>query len=362
MGARHTVAHGALDHAELAARGLRPEALLDFSSNLNPFGPPPGVGAALAALDPAPYPDRSCLRLREAIARQHDREIGQVLPGNGSNELIHLLARALLRPGDTTLVIGPTFGEYAYAGQLAGARLVEWRACAERGFAIDLDALLAQMSHLRPRLAWLCAPNNPTGVDLPTEAVRAIAEACAAGDGFLVVDRTYTAFLREPYSLEPIRPGEMPALLELYSFTKSYAIAGLRLGYLLGDADLLARVAAFQPTWSVSSAAQAAGMAALADEEFLSRTLPRLWSASGALCDGLRRLDLPVWRGALPFMLVRTGDGAATRAALLERGCVVRDCASFGLAEWVRVAPRLPEDNVWLLRMWAEAIDDKMTR
>ena len=362
MGAQHTVAHGALDHAELAAHGLRPEALLDFSSNLNPFGPPPGVRAALASLDPAPYPDRSCLRLREALARQHDCETEQVLAGNGSNELIHLLARALLRPGDTTLLVGPTFGEYAYASQLAGARVAEWRACAERSFVVDLDAVLEQVRLFRPRLLWLCSPNNPTGANLPGAHLRALAVACAAEDGVLVVDRTYAAFVQSAGTLHQVRPGDIPAYVEVHSFTKSYAIAGLRLGYLLGDMELLARVAAFQPTWSVGSAAQAAGLVALADVDFLPRTLPHLWSASTDLRDGICRLGVDVWHGALPFMLARTGDGAATRAALLERGCVVRDCASFGLPEWVRVAPRAPGDNALLLRVWAEVINDKMTR
>jgi threonine-phosphate decarboxylase len=121
MGARPTLTHGALDHAELAVHGLRPETLLDFSSNLNPFGPPPGVHAALAAVDPAPYPDRTCLRLRQELAARHGCGLEQVLVGNGSNELIHLLARALLRPGDFALVIGPTFGEYGHAGGCARA-------------------------------------------------------------------------------------------------------------------------------------------------------------------------------------------------------------------------------------------------
>ena len=111
MGPQHPVDHGALDYAELTALGLRPESLLDFSSNLNPFGPPPGAYAALAALDLAPYPDRSCLLLRHQLAARHDCGLANVLPGNGSNDLIHLLAHALLRPGDIALVIGPTFGE-----------------------------------------------------------------------------------------------------------------------------------------------------------------------------------------------------------------------------------------------------------
>lgn len=91
-----SVVHGALDHAELAALGLHPDHVRDFSSNINPFGPPPVVRNALATLDPAPYPDRSCMQLRHVLAARHDCTIDQVLPGNGSNELIHLIARALL--------------------------------------------------------------------------------------------------------------------------------------------------------------------------------------------------------------------------------------------------------------------------
>jgi threonine-phosphate decarboxylase len=356
MGPRHPVAHGALDYAELAALGLRPEALLDFSSNLNPFGPPPGVYTALAALDPAPYPDRSCLLLRQQLAARHGGGLANVLPGNGSNELIHLLAHALLRPGDVALVIGPTFGEYAHASRLAHAQVAEWRACAGRHFAIDRASVVEQIQRLRPRLTWLCAPNNPTGADLAVADCLAIAEACAANDGLLIVDRTYHAFVRGHATIDD-QVAHEPSSMLLHSLTKSYALAGVRLGYLLGDAEIVARVAAYQPAWSVSSVAQAAGLAALRDAEFLPRTLAQLWQASDTLCEQISRLGLMVWRGALPFLLVRTGDGAATRAALLARGCVVRDCASFGLPEWVRAAPRRSEENAELVRAW-----ESMTR
>lgn len=350
------VAHGALDHEELAALGLRPEELLDFSSNLNPFGPPAGVRAALAALDPAPYPDRSCRRLRLRLAERHRCAPDAVLAGNGANELIHLLARALLEPGATTLVAGPTFGEYAHASRLAGARVVEL--CAhERGrFQLDLEALVAAVRRARPRLTWLCAPNNPTGADLPSESIAALCAACAGHGGLLVVDRAYHELRREPHD-DPLIDRAPPAnLVRLHAMTKSYALAGLRLGYLLADPPIVARVGAHQPAWSVSSAAQAAGLAALDDSAFLPATLPQLWGSSDALRDGLLGLGLAVWRGALPFMLVRTGDGAATRAALLDRGCAVRDCASFGLPAWVRVAPRRPAENRRLIDAWKELV------
>ncbi|NJO84527.1 MAG: histidinol-phosphate aminotransferase family protein [Blastochloris sp.] len=338
MGTHKRVVHGALDHAELAALGLLPEALLDFSSNINPFGPPPGVRVALAELDPAPYPDRSCLALRTILAARHGCPPQLILAGNGANELIHVLARALLHSGDPTLVIGPTYGEYAHASRLAGAQVVEMQTHYATGFRPDSDALTALIARLRPRLTWLCSPNNPTGVAVGPEDVLALADRCAAHGSYLVVDQSYRDLQRSPAA--PSQGEPAPNLIRLHSLTKSYALAGLRLGYLLASADIVARIGIYQPAWSVSSAAQAAGLAALADEEFLKSTLPQLWAASDTLVGRLREQGRDVWRTTLPFLLVRSGNGAATRAALLRRGCVVRDCASFGLPAWVRVAPR----------------------
>lgn len=346
------VVHGALDQAELAVLGLRPEQLRDFSSNLNPFGPPAAVLVALAALDPAPYPDRSCHELRLALAEHHGCEPAALLAGNGANELIHLVARALLQPGDGSVVIAPTYGEYAHASRLAGAQVLELRAGEAVRFQLEAEVLALMLARARPRLTWLCAPNNPTGVIVPPEAIQALAEACAAYGGYLVLDRSYHDMQRPGSTLEPER--QPPNVLRLHSLTKSYALAGLRLGYLVADPALIARVAAHQPAWSVSSAAQAAGLAALADHAFLSTTVPQLWAASDALYAGVQSIGLPVWRAALPFMLVRTGDGAATRSTLLRRGYVVRDCASFGLPEWVRVAPQRPALNTALLEAWKE--------
>jgi threonine-phosphate decarboxylase len=352
MGARRGVAHGALDHEELAALGISPVTLLDFSSNVNPFGPPAGVRAALSALDPAPYPDRSCHALRLVLAARHDCSPNQILPGNGANELIHLLARALLGPGAVALIAGPTFGEYAHASGLAGAQIVEVRTHEQGQFQLDLEALTATIGRSRPRLIWLCAPNNPTGADLLPDEQAALCAACASHGGLLVLDHAYRDLRRD--GCVPRNHAVPSNLVQLHALTKSYALAGLRLGYLLADAGLIARVAAYQPAWSVSSAAQAAGLAALDDTAFLSVTVPQLWAASDELFAALTGLGLHVWRNALPFMLVHTGDGAATRAALLARCCAVRDCASFGLPARVRVAPRRPAENLRLVEAWKE--------
>jgi threonine-phosphate decarboxylase len=315
------------------------------------------VGAALAALDPSPYPDRSCHRLRLALAARHGRAPAEILAGNGANELIHLIARALLAPGNIALVVGPTFGEYAHASRLAGAEIIEVRGHERGQFLLDTETIATVIARARPRLTWLCAPNNPTGIDLSAEVILGLAETCASWGGLLVLDRAYHSFLRDSaQGGDPLDAAAPANLLRLYSLTKSYAIAGLRLGYLLADAELLARVANYQPAWSVGSPAQAAGLAALGDPTFLPWSLPQIWAGSDALRDSIASLGLVVHRAALPFMLVRSGDGAATRAALLRRGCVVRDCASFGLPAWVRVAPQRPEENVQLIKIWSEIL------
>ncbi len=357
MGPLDPVAHGALDYAELEALGLPPEAVLDFSSNLNPFGPPPAVRAALATLDIAPYPDRGCHRLRAALAARHGCPPEAILVGNGANELIHLVARAFLRSDDTTLVLGPGYGEYLHASRLVRAHTIELRTRPAAGFQPDLDGLITMIASARPRLTWLCLPNNPTGVDLPATVIDAVSEACAACGGMLVLDRAYAPLRRDGWSMpDDLADAPPREQIRLYSLTKSYALAGLRLGYLIAAPEVVTRIGAHQPAWSVNSAAQAAGLAALGDVVFLADSMPRLWAASDALRAGLNDLGLEVWRATLPFMLVRTGDGAATRVALLRRGCVVRDCASFGLPEWVRVAPRRPDENARLLAAWKESL------
>ena len=183
-----SVVHGALNHAELHVLGLEPHAVLDFSSNINPFGPPPRVRHVLAALDPAPYPDRGCNELRHALAEHHNCMPNELLVGNGSNELIHLVARALLRPGDTVLVIEPTFAEYAHAARLAGAKIISWRACAEQGFRVDCAAVGATIRQTRVRVVWLCTPNNPTGVTLSTTDLQARAAMCAQHGSHIAVE------------------------------------------------------------------------------------------------------------------------------------------------------------------------------
>ena len=352
--------HGGPDYAELAALGLRPEDVLDFSASTNAFGPPPGVRAALAACDVTRYPDRNASPLREALAGRDGVPADRVLVGAGAAGLIWALALTWLRPGDTAFVVGPTFGEYAAASRLARAEVVEWRnfwsAATCRRFSLRAAtcrrfpspathrvAELAQaIASARPRLIWLCNPNNPTGAYLSAAEIAALLPAAA--DALWVLDEAYRPFVAEPWPSEPLI--ERGNVVLLRSLTKDCALPGVRLGYLLAAPDVVARVAAGQPPWSVSAAAIACGLAALQDAEHVRRTTAALRAEAVRLADRLRPQGWRVVSGAAHFMLIEVGDAAAVRATLLrEQRIQVRNCASFGLPTFIRVAARRPEEN-----------------
>jgi histidinol-phosphate aminotransferase len=342
--------HGGLDHGELACLGLTPDDLLDFSVNSNPFGPPPGVRAIWDDLAIARYPDRECLALRSALAGHHRCTAEQVWVGNGTAELIWLLALAYLRPGDGVLIVSPTFGEYAVASRLMGARVQIWATRPQDDFRPDVDALVAQAEALRPRLTFLCNPNNPTGIYLGRGAVDAL--LAANPSGLLILDEAYVAFVREAWGSVPFL--ETGRVVVLRSMTKDCAMAGLRLGYLLAAPDVVAAVRRVQPPWSVNAVAQAAGGAALHGEaqDFVRSTVAQTLSTKEALVQDLMALGLCVYPSATHFFLVEVEDAATTRASLMAHGMLVRDCTSFGLPTCVRIATRRPAENRQLVAAW----------
>ena len=155
--------HGGIDPAELARFGIEPEQAIDFSSNILPFGPSPNVLAAIRNTAIDRYPDRECGLLRDAIAMLHSIERDRILVGNGCSELIHLIASALIRPGDPVLIVGPTFSEYSRASRLADGNVHYCLAGAENDFDCPVVEMDAVLSSARFAVVWICNPNNPTG-------------------------------------------------------------------------------------------------------------------------------------------------------------------------------------------------------
>jgi histidinol-phosphate aminotransferase len=349
------VPHGGPDYAELAALGIRPEHLLDFSVNSNPLGASPRALRAIELVDVARYPDPEAVRLRAGLAAEHDVQPDEVLVGNGSVELIWLLAGVYLAPGDRALVVGPTFGEYAAAAARAGATVAECRGGSDDGFRVSADAVCEAIGAHRPRLVFLCSPNNPSGqLWEPSELARVLD---ARGDALLVVDEAYLDFVEGAESALALRADRR--LVALRSLTKNFGLAGLRLGYLVADAAVVAALAGARPPWSVNALAQAAGLAALGDREHLEAGRRVARKARAFLVDGLARLGFPSLPSRTNYWLVRVGDAAALRADLLRRGILVRDGTSFGLPEHVRIAARPLDECERLLDVLAGLVSSR---
>ncbi|WP_162924449.1 pyridoxal phosphate-dependent aminotransferase [Rubrobacter indicoceani] len=346
--------HGAPDFGELARLGVEAESVVDFSSNVNPYGPAPCVVAAFRNADIASYPDRECLKLRDAIAARSGVSPSSVVVGNGSAEIIDLVARTFLVPGDRALVVGPTFSEYERASALAGAGVVRFgRTVAPEGVSLDAGGLLGAIRSETPGIVWLCNPNNPTGDVIGAAEVESILRAAREVGATLVVDEAYAELVLgggEPEDLTP--PLGDGGLVLLRSMTKGHALAGLRLGYALLPPGAAERIERLRPPWMVSSPAQVAGVAALSAgaEKHLRRSVGAMKKELAYLVGELRELGLAPVPSRTNYLISpageRCGSGESLRLKLLlEDGLLVRDCASFGLAGYVRLAVRLPDEN-----------------
>lgn len=359
--------HGALDYGELARLGLQPEEMLDFSVNGNPYGPSPHVSQAITRASIDRYPDRECLALRHAILdielAEIDLPLSAVVCGNGSSELIWAIARAYLAPTKKTAIIGPTFGEYLAASHAVGAYVVEFRTQREDDFRPDLSSLSAWLTVNQPTLVWLCNPNNPTGTYLKLPEIVFLAKICYEIGALLVIDEAYHHFVfpcdRDGASHSTIQllSTELQShMLVLRSLTKDYALAGLRLGYAVGSPEVIQRVGAQLPSWNVSGLAQAAGCVALADRDHLRNTLTWLAQERQMFFQALSQLGRHIIPSSTHFYLLEVGDAVQVRQELLMHKIVVRDCSSFGLPRFIRVATRSADDWQQLIQALQEVM------
>ena len=343
--------HGSIRPAELRALGLDPSQVLDFSASISPLGTPEGLWDALRQVDLTTYPDPENLALREALAAQLNVSPQRILVGNGSTEIIHLLARAYLTPpsgaaSETALLLTPTYGEYLGACRLARANIFNCNARftpeLPQVFSWDLDEIRRHIVLQRAGLTFVCNPNNPTGVYFPEDDIRLLADAAGEAGGLLVLDEAYVNFVTEPWDSLPL--ADAGPVVALRSMTKDYALTGLRLGYAVAHEETIARLASFQPDWSVNSLAQAAGLCALADDGYLERARDAVNRSKQLLVDRLTASGYTVLPSAANFLLVEVGNGTMMREQLLRHGLVVRDCGSFGLPQCIRIGIRAESD------------------
>jgi threonine-phosphate decarboxylase len=351
-----TPPHGGDVYHLARALGVDLADLLDFSASINPLGFPPGLNNAVqeALKEIVHYPDRRSLKLRAALAAYHRLTPETILVGNGSTELIYLAARALgPRRG---LIVTPAFSEYEHALDLARVP-----AAFQPTDASD-DFTLRKVPEVHEGdLVFLAHPASPSGALLDPELFLAVAAAVEAAGAYLLLDEAFVDFVEEA-SLK-IHLGRFPRLLVLRSFTKFFGIPGMRLGFLLGAPELVARLAAAQEPWSVNTMAQAMGVACLADPEYMSRTRTLIAREREFLFNRLAALPgLSPFPGVVNYLLVkltRPGMTAAfLREQMLAHRIVIRDASNFrGLDErFFRIAVRGRDENERLLAALSQCL------
>ena len=349
-----TLTHGG-DWAGFAAEYGAAAPLLDFSANVSPLGMPAGVAAALAGCAPDcdRYPDPLCRALSAAIGRAEGVPGEWVLCGNGAADLIWRAALAL-RPA-RALVTAPAFAEYEAALAATGCAVERYFLSEEKDFRLEEGFLEA----IRPGvgMVFLCEPNNPTGLTTPRPLLLRVLARCRQAGALLVLDECFGDFLADPaaHTLK----GELAEgnLLILKAFTKLYGMAGVRLGYALcADGALLAKLRAAGQPWAVSTPAQAAGLAALKETEYVAAVRALVASERPRLAAGLAALGCRVLPGEANYLLFRCERPLCQ--PLRRRGILLRSCDNYhGLGPaWYRTAVRTGAENSRLLAALGEVL------
>lgn len=332
--------HGGINYIELEKLGISPENILDFSVSTNPFGPPPGIREALGSASIECYPDSEATELKKSLAKKLNIAPDSLIIGSGSTELIRLVAVAYFGAEDSVLIPQPTYGEYEVACYLVGARVLKQPMPKETDFRLNIAETMDLIRKHQPRGIFLCNPNNPTGQYLSKKEVKQILPVTK--DSLVILDEAYIAFTEGAWmSSDLISEGN---LVILRSMTKDYALAGLRLGYAISAEPIISVLKRVRPPWNVNCVAQRAGIIALNDDTYLETCGLKIREAKEFLIKELTHLGLPPLPSQTNFFLVEVGNAAGFRQALLKREILVRDCASFGLPDYIRLAPRtLPE-------------------
>ena len=322
--------------------GIPPERIVKLDANENPYGPVPAVLEALAAYPYYHiYPDPQQTELRAALSAYVGVPAENILPGHGADELLDLLCRLFLRPGDAIVNCPPTFGMYEFDAGLAGARVVEvWRG---RDYAFDVAGVeRAVRSEPDVKLLFLTSPNNPSGNWLPDADLRRLLDLPV----MVVLDEAYVEF--SDHSSRAAWVLEHDNLAVLRTFSKAAGIAGLRLGYGVFPAWLMPHLWTFKQPYNVSVAASVAGLASLRHVEQIRAVVGLLKAERARLFALLAATPyLRPYPSEANFILcdVVGRDARALKLALEQRGILVRHYAKPGLENCIRVSVGRPEQT-----------------
>lgn len=338
-------------------RELGITGIVKLASNENPLGCSPKATAAMleAIKTIALYPDGNGFELKDALAKKYGVAHDRIVLGNGSNDMLELAARAFLTVGDKAVYSDHAFAVYPLATQEVGAVGVSVPAI---NYGHDLKAMLKAAVEHKAKLVFVANPNNPTGTFLQADELLAFLRALPA-DILVLLDEAYNEYLPEECRYDSVAwLAEFPNLIVSRTFSKAYGLAGLRVGYGLAHpqvADMINRVR--QP-FNVNSVAQAAAVAALADDDFVRRTNELNRRGMQQIVAGLEKLGLGYIPSYGNFVSFRIGEGLKMYRRLLELGVIVRPVANYGMAEYLRVSIGTERENDKFLSALTQAIKE----
>jgi histidinol-phosphate aminotransferase len=325
------------------------EDVIKLASNENPLGPSPRAIEAIKEALPRlnMYPDGQSYYLRQAIAEHLGFEMEQVSVGNGADGIIMQTCMAYLDEESEVIVSRSSFPVYDIYTHVMRARLTK---IPMRDFRLDLEAMGAAIGE-ETKLVVICNPNNPTGTIVTADEVEAF--MAQVPDHVLVIfDEAYYELVASdeyPDTLQYLRAGR-DNVMTVRTYSKVYGIAGVRLGYAIGMPDLIASLNRVKEPFAVNLLAQAAGIAALEDEEFLQKSVAANHEGRIYLYHEFDRLGLPYLESHANFVLVDFGEQALEiQQQLMERGVIVRPCTAYDLHEFLRITVGTPVQNARLI-------------
>ncbi len=320
------------------------KSVIKLASNENPYPPSARVLAAIhkAAQASNRYPDSSCFLLRKALAKRHGVEEGQILFGNGSDEVIVLAVRAFVAAGDEVIVAYPSFLIYEIAASVVGAKI---HAVPLRDFHYDIAGMKAKISR-RTRMIFIGNPDNPAGTFVPGPILEDLIEA-ASQDTLILIDEAYFEYVVSrdyPDGMDFVK--KYPNVLVTRTFSKMYGLAGLRIGYGVGHADVIGVMQRLREPFNVNALAQAAALAALADRGHYKKIAQDIAEQRRYLYQALESMGVSYVRSSTNFILIHTKrNSAALAKALLEKGVIIRDMSAWGLRGYIRVSMGTRNEN-----------------
>ena len=327
--------------------GLDAARIIKLASNENPLGMPPSARAAIqAALDDlGRYPDADGFDLKAAISARHGLPVDWITLGNGSNDLLELAARSFCASGQSIVYSQYSFTVYSLATQSIGARAIEVPAV---HYGHDLDAMARAIVD-DTRVVFIANPNNPTGTFVSGRQLQAFLDKVPSRVA-VVLDEAYTEYLAPEHRYDSMAwVRRYPNLVVSRTLSKAYGLAGLRVGFMAASPPLTDLMNRVRQPFNVNTLAQAAAIAALADQEFLARSYQLNRAGLEQLQQGFAALGLEFLPSSGNFVLVKVGRADIVNELLLRAGIIVRPVGNYALPEWLRVTVGLSEENTAFL-------------